>query len=97
MAACLQGGYALGALGLSNSGQTIALFDTGNNLIDQVVYGVATSGKSLYLDPDAFNAVDNDNAANWGVSTTTYGLGDFGTPGAANPQLLSVIHPLDLL
>jgi len=87
----------LGALGLSNSGQTIALFDTGNNLIDQVAYAAATSGKSLYLDPATFNAVDNDNAANWGVSTSPYGLGDFGTPGAANPQLPSGIHQFDLL
>lgn len=39
------------------------------------------NGASMYLLYDKYNSVDNDNGANWAVSTTPYGDGDFGTPG----------------
>jgi hypothetical protein len=35
-------------------------------------------------DPSALDHVNNDDPANWCVATTTYGLGDEGTPGAVN-------------
>lgn len=39
------------------------------------------NGASMYLLYDKYNSVDNDNGANWAVSTIPYGDGDFGTPG----------------
>src|SRR5215468_1754967 len=92
------GGYVLGQLGLNNAGVTITLSDTASNIIDIVDTSLFSkqNGKSLTLDPDAFDAVSNDDATNWGVATAAYGLGDFGTPGAENPQL-SFIHQPDLL
>ncbi|NOZ01254.1 MAG: lamin tail domain-containing protein [Deltaproteobacteria bacterium] len=56
-----------------------------NNLIlDEVDYEAAGKGKSISLDPDAMTASANDDPANWCPGTEAYGLGDLGTPGAAN-------------
>ncbi len=55
--------------------------------IDRVAYDAlfpAMPGASQQLDPGTMNAVENDVAANWCNSTTAFGLGDLGTPGAAN-------------
>lgn len=41
-------------------------------------------GASMYLLYDKYNSVDNDNGANWAVSTAPYGDGDFGTPGTGD-------------
>jgi hypothetical protein len=41
-------------------------------------------GASIYLTTNNYNAVANDNAANWNISTVTYGSGDKGTPGQIN-------------
>ncbi len=42
------------------------------------------NGASMYLLYDKYNSVDNDNGANWAVSTAPYGDGDFGTPGTGD-------------
>lgn len=42
------------------------------------------NGASMYLLYNKYNSVDNDNGANWAVSTTPYGDGDFGTPGTGD-------------
>ncbi|MEM6700084.1 MAG: HYR domain-containing protein, partial [Bacteroidota bacterium] len=59
-----------------------------SNLIDVVAYdGGSTfpnsNGASISLNPDFLDA-DNNNGGNWCISTSTYGDGDLGTPGAAN-------------
>ncbi|MEC7985423.1 MAG: MopE-related protein, partial [Myxococcota bacterium] len=41
-------------------------------------------GKAFNLSSTTLDATSNDNASNWCSSTTTFGNGDFGTPGAAN-------------
>jgi hypothetical protein len=63
--------------------------DVNGEEIDQVDYGmssfIVTTGASLNLDPDHFDANDNDDGANWCSSTTSIGTGlDLGTPGTAN-------------
>jgi hypothetical protein len=56
--------------------------------IDHVAYTDAafpdTSGASLSLDPGSMDVVANDDGANWCDGQTAYGVGDLGTPGAAN-------------
>jgi hypothetical protein len=42
------------------------------------------NGLSASLDPSALDATDNDDGANWCEASSTYGDGDFGTPGSAN-------------
>ncbi|MBK8263165.1 MAG: lamin tail domain-containing protein [Nannocystis sp.] len=55
-------------------------------LLDQAPYAAAKPGKSWRLDPGQQNILANDELANWCVASDneTYGLGDRGTPGAAN-------------
>jgi hypothetical protein len=73
---------------LGNSGDEVVLVHDGVE-IDEVAYdsGVTwpdPTGHSFGLDPSALNHSDNDDPANWCVSTTTYGDGDEGTPGDEN-------------
>jgi len=63
----------------------------GNVELDRVAYDDVSfpdvSGTSLSLDPDSFDAADNDDGLSWCSGQTVYGdAGNFGTPGAANPQ-----------
>ena len=41
-------------------------------------------GKSLNLSAPALSAASNDDVANWCAASTTFGAGDYGTPGAVN-------------
>ena len=43
-----------------------------------------TEGFALNLTPSLFNATSNDNKSNWCAPSSTYGDGDYGTPGGAN-------------
>ena len=59
----------------------------GSTTVDTVSWTGETSGQTRSLDPDHYNAVDNDVAANYCVGSVTYGTGgDLGTPGALNSQ-----------
>ncbi|WP_019039139.1 hypothetical protein [Psychroflexus tropicus] len=74
-----------GFFSLPNSGGQISI--TSNTIIiDFVNYDSFNieSGKSLNLNPNNLDAVDNDNSNSWCISA--YGLpsGDFGTPKLAN-------------
>lgn len=89
------------AFGLSAKGDTVKLSCAGVT-IDVVAYDInkgwtITEGKALNLDPDHYNALDNDDAANWCDSrneiTGNYSndndgnggvLPNYGTPGALN-------------
>ena len=45
----------------------------------------------MQLDPDSYDAVLNDDGANWCASVDEYGdLGELGTPGFANPACAAV-------
>jgi len=84
---------------LSNSGDAVILKDPQNQIVDQVVYsGVAPSGASISLRNPYYDNATIENPANpndpaswqgktFGVSTTPFGNGDKGTPGAANSDV----------
>lgn len=73
---------------LSNSSDEIIIETPGGTVIDQLVYDDAdfpdTKGYSMTLNPSAFDASANDMPENWCSATSSYGDGDFGTPGAPN-------------
>jgi hypothetical protein len=69
---------------LVNSAGKLAITDSIGKVIDSISYAAPSSGKSWNLDPNHFNAVDNNNAAYWCVGSAPYGAGDFGTPRTSN-------------
>ena len=73
--------------GLTNSGGGLFVA-FGDELIDAVTYGQATSGTSTQLDAVRIDATANDDPSAWCTTPTgnTYGSGDRGTPAAANPS-----------
>jgi hypothetical protein len=58
----------------------------GATVVDAVSWTASTNGTALQLDPDFTDAVSNDQSSNFCNATSPYGLGDLGTPGAANGQ-----------
>jgi hypothetical protein len=74
--------FATFAFGLGSSG-TIDLTCEGR-LIDEVTWSSESAGHSRSLDPQFFNAVDNDNDMRWCFTTQVYDVTDTGTPGAGN-------------
>jgi predicted extracellular nuclease len=70
---------------LSNSGDEVVLLE-GSTEIDRVTY----DGGPAFPDPNGASmslkdpALDNNIGANWCTSTTPFGAGDLGTPGAVN-------------
>jgi|GEM_PF-3284023 len=80
--------WAGSSLSLTNTSDTLRLLWEGT-LIDEVSWSgsggwTIPSGKSLTLRASKHDADANDAASAWCVSTTTYGDGDYGTPGAAD-------------
>ena len=77
------------AFNISNSTPDfIFLYDGEGNLIDEALYEIksAYNGASLQLSnvPDLYNAVGNDDPANYCASAFPYETGDSGTPGMPN-------------
>jgi hypothetical protein len=74
---------------LGNSIDEIDLF-SGAVRIDRVAYDnttfPVTAGAAMSLDPNSTNTSDNDVGSNWCDAATPLSGGDFGTPGAANPD-----------
>jgi hypothetical protein len=62
-------------------------------VLDAVSWTTSSNGASLSLDPDAIDTASNDLVANYCDGMTDYGLGDLGTPAAANPQCPIVVPP----
>ncbi|MCE9580532.1 MAG: lamin tail domain-containing protein [Deltaproteobacteria bacterium] len=58
----------------------------GTTVIDAVTWTKSPTGKSRSLDPDFASADNNDADTPWCDGIPPYGLGDLGTPGAANGQ-----------
>ncbi len=80
-------GYVYADFLLANESDEIYLLDSNYNIVDGVEYGPGfpmKAGRAMSLDPGAFN--DNNNPYSWCYAYTTYGSGDFGTPGKANPS-----------
>ncbi|MCS6899691.1 MAG: lamin tail domain-containing protein, partial [Myxococcales bacterium] len=86
----ISGAYEYGANPkLSNGGDTLRIEVVSGNsvtVIDEVKYagGAAYKGISYNLDPSKYDALLNDDAANWCLATSTFGAGDKGTPGQPN-------------
>ncbi len=72
---------------LSNSGGSLFV-GYGDATLDQVTYtgGMVSAGASTSLDSAVLSATENDDATNWCDGVDTFGGGDMGTPGAANPS-----------
>jgi Lamin Tail Domain len=78
-------GYQYTGIALANADDELILLDASLQEIDAVMWdgGIAwpdLSGISMQWDGSG----DNADGANWAASTTAFGSGDFGTPGAVN-------------
>ncbi|MFT5680896.1 MAG: hypothetical protein ACI8RZ_001802 [Myxococcota bacterium] len=71
---------------LNNSGDSITL-SSGATTIDTVDFSsfTITSGVAMNLTTTG-DATDNDDEVNWCEATSTYGDGDYGTPGSENDE-----------
>lgn len=68
---------------LANASDWLALRDPNGATVDSVSYSSTTAGKAWGVkDPSADNTVVS--STNWVLQTSTYGKGDYGTPGKQN-------------
>ena len=74
--------YTASHLQLNNSGDDIVLSADGVELDSAVFFGAW--GASTQLNPATLHTGANDANSGWCRPTSTYGSGNFGTPGAAN-------------
>jgi hypothetical protein len=89
--------YGTGGIGLANSIDQVVL-ECDGKLVDRVAYGASfltqggaisalgAAGKALSLGGQAIDPLANDHGKNWCDANSVYGKGDFGTPGAPNPD-----------
>jgi len=80
--------YSSTDLVLNASSDTLTLQYDGTT-IDTISYDVDAGypgggGTALSLDPTGLTAAANDSSGGWCIAESTYGDGDFGTPGSAN-------------
>lgn len=88
--------YDYGGMSLANGDDEIIISCNGV-VIDSVYYDGGPNypdptGASTSLNPGG-DASTNDTGSNWCEATSTYGGGDFGTPGAANDACGSTCPP----
>lgn len=81
--------YVYSNFTLANTSDAIVLEVPGAGVIDAVRYAASggwaiAAGKSLQLRETFLDATANDDPAHWCQTTLSYGMGDFGTPGALN-------------
>jgi len=72
---------------LNQGGDTLTLSDHTDAVIDTVTYGSGWpggDGVAMELSQDKLDADQNDDISSWCDAETTYGMGDFGTPGVEN-------------
>ncbi len=72
------------ALSLSNGSDDFFL-GHGGEVLDAVAYTGSTTGKAKSLDFNSYDPLENDNEMLFCDPMVTYGDGDEGTPGQANP------------
>jgi cysteine-rich repeat protein len=80
--------YQYASVNLTNTSDTLRI-EAGGVVVDQVTYGAGFpigDGASTSLDPAKTSAAENDASSAWCLGKTTFGAGDKGTPGAANPS-----------
>ena len=88
--------YQYSSFTLGNGADQVILTCMGT-IIDEVKYDGGPNfpdptGASMSLNPNNLNTIDNDDGSNWCESTSTFGAGDLGTPGAANDACLSLCN-----
>lgn len=79
--------YEYSGIALVNSDGEITIVNENDVLIDAVVWDEnfpIKAGKSMSLKVDKFDYEANDIADNWEIATSTFGDGDYGTPGRKN-------------
>jgi hypothetical protein len=76
------GGFVF-AFGLVNSNRGIAI-GVADVVLDTVTWTSTPTGASRSLDEGFVTTAGNDDPLNWCAATTSYGLGDEGTPAATN-------------
>ena len=86
--------YEFSGMFIGNGADEI-IIECDEGVIDAVRYDGGSAfpdpnGASMNLDPGSFDATANDSGSNWCESSTSFGDGDFGTPGAANTACGSV-------
>ena len=65
------------------------ILECSGTVIDQVIWDNGATfpdpnGNSMELKTNKYSSTDNDDGANWYEATTTFGDGDFGSPGTQN-------------
>ncbi len=79
--------WEAGAVKLGNEGDTVQIF-VGDTLVDEMSWleenTPGEEGEAIGLDPGKLDAGSNDDIDNWCGQDSTFGMGDQGTPGAAN-------------
>jgi len=71
------------SFGLTNSGGDVQI-GIGGTALDSYAWTTGRAGKSLQLDAAVTTSTGNDDPLQWCDGATSYGVGDLGTPGAAN-------------
>ena len=94
--------YVFSSMSLTNGSDEIIIRNH-----DVVVDEIAWDGGSVWPDPDGASmglhgdldprVVDNNDGSKWCVSVTPFGMGDLGTPGAANDVCLLGPAPGELV
>lgn len=87
--------YDYSGFTLGNSDDEVVLWN-GTVEIDRVNYDGGPNfpdptGASMNLNVDTTDAVSNDSSGNWCEAVTAFGLGDLGTPGAANDTCAAAV------
>jgi hypothetical protein len=85
--------FALVAGSVATPGDVQLVAGDGTTVLDAVTWTGSSAGVSIQLDPDQISPAGNDDPANLCAGTTPYGLGDLGTPGAANGECPLVVPP----
>lgn len=87
--------YVYSGIILANGADELLLVDTIGTTIDEVDWDGGPNfpnptGSSMELSTNKYNATDNNTGSNWGLSVSTFGSGDKGTPGAINDFILGI-------
>jgi hypothetical protein len=85
--------FALVAGSVASPGDVQLVAGDGVAVLDAVTWTASTAGASIQLDPDQTSPAANDDPANLCPGTAPYGLGDLGSPGAANQDCPLVVPP----
>lgn len=81
------GGILYDSLNMDNNGDSLWLYDAQTQLVDVVSWSSSTAGRSTEV-IDPWQEHPDANGTNWALALTTFGSGDYGTPGAENSNFV---------